>query len=128
MGSLQLNPICENSALLNPGSWSLFRVRFLAFDQHVNDLPGKKMTVSAGAPGYEISIHHHVLIGIDGAVSFDISVKIVVRDHPASPHEFRSRCDQPHAMANNSLDDTLFGECSLQKLYRRRKLAHVFGP
>src|SRR3954451_22399745 len=113
MGSLQLNPMCENSVLLNPGSCSLLPLDLCSFDEHVNDLPGKQVTVPARSPRYEIAIHHHVLVCIDGAVSLHIAVKIVVRNNPASPHQLRSRCYQPHAMTNNSLDNTLLGESSL---------------
>src|SRR3954452_1423587 len=107
MGSLQLNPIWENSFLFTRYPCSLLRLRLFAFDQHIDDLPCKQVAVSACAPRHKISIHSDILIGVDCAVSLHIAVKIIMSDDSAALHQLWSRCYQPHAMANDPFENAL---------------------
>src|SRR3954447_22048296 len=128
MGSLQLNPIWENSFLFNLRPRSLLRLRLFAFGQHVYDLPRKQVAVSARAAGHKIPIDNHVLIGINRTVCLDVAVKIVVSDDSAALHQLWSGRHQPHAVANDSFENALLGESTLQELYRGRNFVYVFGP
>src|SRR6516225_2787291 len=85
------------------------------------------MAVTAGARSHEIAVDDDVLVGVDRAVSLRVADQVVVYGDAPSLYQLRRRRDEPHAMADDALDDRRFGERALEKFRRRRHLLRVLG-
>src|SRR5436305_3844708 len=85
------------------------------------------MAMSTRPSRHKITVNHHILIGIDSPHVAHITEQVVVCNHPAASHQFRHWSHQPHAVADDSLEDTLLCKGSLEKLGGGRQFVDIFG-
>ena len=93
----------------------------------IDDRAGEQVAVAARAPGHQVAVDHDVLVGVDRAHVHHVAVEVVVGDHRTAADQLRHRRHQPHAVADDALDDVGLGEGAGQELRRGRELVDVLG-
>ena len=68
-----------------------------------------------------------VLVGVDRAHVAHVAEQVVVRDDGPAADELGHRRDEPHAVADDPLQDRRLGERAPDELGRRRQLRDVLG-
>ena len=95
----------------------------LGLAQQLDNLVGELVAMGARARRHQVAVHHHILVGVDGAHVLGVAVQVGMAHQRPSAHQLRNRRDQPQAVTDDALEDARLGKRALDELHRRRGLA-----